>query len=325
VKSYYPFSLLLFLITLSNSAYSETYSIAFGSCINQDLPQPIWSAIEKDNIDGFIFLGDNVYGDDTSGNLIKLRSAYSKQKLQFPSWLSNKDIFTIWDDHDYGENDGGGSYINKKESQDIFLYFWDIPQDDQRHHQEGIYYDKEIVVDGLKVHFIGLDTRYFRSEIKGKKLSYQNNIDEDAGILGMDQWNWLNKTISRDADLVIIMTSIQLLATNHRFEKWSLFPNDRKKMLDLINNLDATTIVISGDRHRAGIYKYGDIFEVTSSSINVPSSRKSSSETDLLLMGDMYTSENYGFILIDGVQKKVSIGLKDIKGNVINKKIVLIK
>tara|TARA_B110000305_G_scaffold53029_1_gene58203 strand:+ start:17814 stop:18791 length:978 start_codon:yes stop_codon:yes gene_type:complete len=325
VKSYYPFSLLLFLITLSNSAYSETYSIAFGSCINQDLPQPIWSAIEKDNIDGFIFLGDNVYGDDTSGNLIKLRSAYSKQKLQFPSWLSNKDIFTIWDDHDYGENDGGGSYINKKESQDIFLYFWDIPQDDQRNHQEGIYYDKEIVVDGLKVHFIGLDTRYFRSEIKGKKLSYQNNIDEDAGILGMDQWNWLNKTISRDADLVIIMTSIQLLATNHRFEKWSLFPNDRKKMLDLINNLDATTIVISGDRHRAGIYKYGDIFEVTSSSINVPSSRKSSSETDLLLMGDMYTSENYGFILIDGVQKKVSIGLKDIKGNVINKKIVLIK
>jgi|TARA_B110000259_G_scaffold48878_1_gene57060 alkaline phosphatase D len=325
VKSYYPFSLLLFLITLSNSAYSETYSIAFGSCINQDLPQPIWSAIEKDNIDGFIFLGDNVYGDDTSGNLIKLRSAYSKQKLQFPSWLSNKDIFTIWDDHDYGENDGGGSYINKKESQDIFLDFWDIPQNDQRNHQEGIYYDKEIVVDGLKVHFIGLDTRYFRSEIKGKKLSYQNNIDEDAGILGMDQWNWLNKTISRDADLVIIMTSIQLLATNHRFEKWSLFPNDRKKMLDLINNLDATTIVISGDRHRAGIYKYGDIFEVTSSSINVPSSRKSSSETDLLLMGDMYTSENYGFILIDGVQKKVSIGLKDIKGNVINKKIVLIK
>ncbi len=325
MKSYYPFSLLLFLITLSNSAYSETYSIAFGSCINQDLPQPIWSAIEKDNIDGFIFLGDNVYGDDTSGNLIKLRSAYSKQKLQFPSWLSNKDIFTIWDDHDYGENDGGGSYINKKESQDIFLDFWDIPQNDQRNHQEGIYYDKEIVVDGLKVHFIGLDTRYFRSEIKGKKLSYQNNIDEDAGILGMDQWNWLNKTISRDADLVIIMTSIQLLATNHRFEKWSLFPNDRKKMLDLINNLDATTIVISGDRHRAGIYKYGDIFEVTSSSINVPSSRKSSSETDLLLMGDMYTSENYGFILIDGVQKKVSIGLKDIKGNVINKKIVLIK
>lgn len=325
MKSYYPFSLLLFLITLSNSAYSETYSIAFGSCINQDLPQPIWSAIEKDNIDGFIFLGDNVYGDDTSGNLIKLRSAYSKQKLQFPSWLSKKDIFTIWDDHDYGENDGGGSYINKKESQDIFLDFWDIPQNDQRNHQEGIYYDKEIVVDGLKVHFIGLDTRYFRSEIKGKKLSYQNNIDEDAGILGMDQWNWLNKTISRDADLVIIMTSIQLLATNHRFEKWSLFPNDRKKMLDLINNLDATTIVISGDRHRAGIYKYGDIFEVTSSSINVPSSRKSSSETDLLLMGDMYTSENYGFILIDGVQKKVSIGLKDIKGNVINKKIVLIK
>ena len=326
MKSYYRPALFLLLISISNAVYSDPFKIAFGSCLDQDLPQPIWSTIQKDEVNAFIFLGDNVYGDDnSSGELNILQKAYSKQKLKLPSWLSEKDIYSIWDDHDYGENDGGNSYKGKKESQELFLNFWGIPNDDQRYTQEGIYFDHEFIADGVRVHLIGLDTRYFRSELDGGFRSYKVNDNDQATILGTNQWSWLNKTIKKDADLIILMTSIQLLATNHAYEKWSLFPSERKKMLKLIDGLDTTTIVLSGDRHRAGIYKYNDIYEITASALNRPSSRKSSKETDPLLLHEMYVKENYGLMLIDGGSRKVKFSLKDIEGNIINTKTIDIK
>ena len=326
MKSYYRPALFLLLISISNAVYSDPFKIAFGSCLDQDLPQPIWSTIQKDEVNAFIFLGDNVYGDDnSSGELNILQKAYSKQKLKLPSWLSEKDIYSIWDDHDYGENDGGNSYKGKKESQELFLNFWGIPNDDQRYTQEGVYFDHEFMADGVRVHLIGLDTRYFRSELDGGFRSYKVNDNDRATILGTNQWSWLNKIIKKDADLIILMTSIQLLATNHAYEKWSLFPSERKKMLKLIDGLDTTTIVLSGDRHRAGIYKYNDIYEITASALNRPSSRKSSKETDPLLLHEMYVKENYGLMSIDGGSKKVKFSLKDIEGNIINTKTVEIK
>ena len=326
MKSYYRPALFLLLISISNAVYSDPFKIAFGSCLDQDLPQPIWSTIQKDEVNAFIFLGDNVYGDDnSSGELNILQKAYSKQKLKLPSWLSEKDIYSIWDDHDYGENDGGNSYKGKKESQELFLNFWGIPNDDQRYTQEGIYFDHEFIADGVRVHLIGLDTRYFRSELDGGFRSYKVNDNDQATILGTNQWSWLNKTIKKDADLIILMTSIQLLATNHAYEKWSLFPSERKKMLKLIDGLDTTTIILSGDRHRAGIYKYNNIYEITASALNRPSSRKSSKETDPLLLHEMYVKENYGLMLIDGGSKKVKFSLKDIEGNIINTKTIDIK
>ena len=326
MKSYYRPALFLLLISISNAVYSDPFKIAFGSCLDQDLPQPIWSTIQKDEVNAFIFLGDNVYGDDnSSGELNILQKAYSKQKLKLPSWLSEKDIYSIWDDHDYGENDGGNSYKGKKESQELFLNFWGIPNGDQRHTQEGVYFDHEFMADGVRVHLIGLDTRYFRSELDGGFRSYKVNDNNQATILGTNQWSWLNKTIKKDADLIILMTSIQLLATNHAYEKWSLFPSERKKMLKLIDSLDTTTIVLSGDRHRAGIYKYNDIYEITASALNRPSSRKSSKETDPLLLHEMYVKENYGLMLIDGGSRKVKFSLKNIEGNIINTKTIEIK
>ena len=326
MKSYYRPALFLLLISISNTVYSDPFKIAFGSCLDQDLPQPIWSTIQKDEVNAFIFLGDNVYGDDnSSGELNILQKAYSKQKLKLPSWLSEKDIYSIWDDHDYGENDGGNSYKGKKESQELFLNFWGIPNGDQRHTQEGVYFDHEFMADGVRVHLIGLDTRYFRSELDGGFRSYKVNDNNQATILGTNQWSWLNKTIKKDADLIILMTSIHLLATNHAYEKWSLFPSERKKMLKLIDGLDTTTIVLSGDRHRAGIYKYNDIYEITASALNRPSSRKSSKETDPLLLHEMYVKENYGLMLIDGGSRKVKFSLKNIEGNIINTKTIEIK
>ena len=62
--------------------YLEAYKYGLGSCLDQDLEQPIWAAIEKQNIDGFIFLGDNVYGDHRSGELGTSLKKHTKNKKQ---------------------------------------------------------------------------------------------------------------------------------------------------------------------------------------------------------------------------------------------------
>ena len=63
MKNYSITYICFVALTISNFITAGTYKIAFGSCLDQDYPQPIWQSIKNENINSFIFLGDNVYGD----------------------------------------------------------------------------------------------------------------------------------------------------------------------------------------------------------------------------------------------------------------------
>ena len=296
-------ALFLFFITCSLHS-QETYKIALGSCLHQDHPAPIWDAVNDNNIDSFFFLGDNIYGDVPSGLPWKLKRSYDKQKKVLPSWLMSKQIHVIWDDHDYGKNDGGGSYHFKEYAQDLYIDFWDIPDNDPRANREGIYYQQLQNINGLRVLFVGLDTRYFRSNIEEKDDVYLPNLEPDATFLGNVQWEWLTDTLKQEHDLLIMASSIQVLATEHRFEKWSNIPSERNKLLTLLESLDSRVIVVSGDRHRAGLYQYNDITEITASSLNRPTF---SEETDSLLLGKTYTENNFGLLSIEKDNVEISV------------------
>lgn len=308
-------------LTTSNFIIAETFKIAFGSCLHQNLPQPIWNSIKKENINSFIFLGDNIYGDMPSGKLTKMKKAYIQQKKIMPDWLYEKDINMIWDDHDYGMDNGGSSYPLKEQAKEMYLNFWDIPNNDARRSRDGIYTSKIVNIDGFKLNIIMLDTRYFRSALDrstGSAPYYKKNLDPNSTILGKKQWNWLEMIINQESDLIILATSIQLLATSHRFEKWSNFPHEHKKMKELLKNLDTPSLIISGDRHQGAIYKEDNLIEVTSSSLNKPLSKSKfigrPKENDNAMIGEMYRGENFGLITIDTKNKKYVIELKDING-----------
>ena len=288
--------------------------IGLGSCLDQDYPQPIWQSIKKEDLNYFIFLGDNVYGDTRYGSLRKMKSAYDKQKKVLPDFLNDISIFSIWDDHDFGINDGGADYRFKRRAQELYLDFWEITKDDDRSNREGIYFSKNEIFFDKKFKFIFLDTRFFRSKLKGKKSNYIENIEPDATILGNAQWAWLENELKSDFDFLFVFSSIQIIAKDHRFEKWSNFPNERAKLFELLEQFNDKTILFSGDRHRAGIYRKNGIIEVTSSSMNKPGS--SFSETDSYLIGKTYPQENYGVLEI--LENTIHIKIKDIKGNTLN-------
>ena len=302
------------LISSANIIYAESIKIGLGSCLDQDYPQPIWQSIKKEDLNYFIFLGDNVYGDTRYGSLRKMKSAYDKQKKVLPDFLNDISIFSIWDDHDFGINDGGADYRFKRRAQELYLDFWEITKDDDRSNREGIYFSKNEIFFDKKFKFIFLDTRFFRSKLKGKKSNYIENIESDATILGNAQWTWLENELKSDFDFLFIFSSIQIIAKDHRFEKWSNFPNERAKLFELLEQFNDKTILFSGDRHRAGIYRKNGIIEVTSSSMNKPGS--SFSETDSYLIGKTYPQENYGVLEI--LENTIHIKIKDIKGNTLN-------
>tara|TARA_B100001769_G_C22091880_1_gene588902 strand:+ start:432 stop:1394 length:963 start_codon:yes stop_codon:yes gene_type:complete len=306
---------LFFLSCISfNIVKADSIKFGLGSCLDQDLPQPIWQPIKKEKLNYFIFLGDNVYGDVPSGSLRKMKKAYQKQKLIFPDFLNEINIFSIWDDHDYGLNDGGSKYRNKTRAQKLFLEFWEIPKEDIRHKQKGIYFSEEKIFFNKKFKLIFLDTRYFRSELKGRKGNYTKNKEPNATILGAKQWEWFEGQLNEDFDFLMIFSSIQIIPQDHGFEKWDNFPKERDKILNMIEKYKGRTLLFSGDRHRSGIYKKDGIIEATASSMNKPGS--SFSETDTFLIGETYPQANFSILEI--FQNSINIKIKDESGMILN-------
>ena len=307
--------------------FSGELVIGFGSCLDQDLPQPIWKDIKSQNPELFIMLGDNVYGD-THGNIQNLERAYQKQARAFKKAGLDFPFLAIWDDHDYGKNDGGVEHSLKDESQKLFLKFWDIPEGDIRHRNQGLYFEEFIHSKKGTVQILMLDTRYFRSPLKRtpihKKRSlgrYMPDYDPAKTMLGKAQWKWLEVALKREADLRILGTSIQLLAEGHGWERWGNLPLERQRLLNLLaQNSNSNLIVISGDRHLGGIYslrtKEGiEFLEITSSSMNLPG--RSTNEPGPLRIGKMYAGENFGIIRIDFQRRKADIELHGLNEGVV--------
>ena len=94
----------------------------------------------------------------------------------------------------------------------------------------------------------------------------------------------------------------------------------------MLNLSKTPVLVISGDRHQGAIYKDKNFYEITSSSLNKTISKISRlgrpKETDPLMMGDMFSGENYGLISIDLDNKSYKIELKDIDGKVVRSQLV---
>lgn len=254
--------------------------IAFGSCLKQENSLSIFDSILKTNPDLFVFGGDNVYADTT--NEIELKKSYETLGLsnEYKSFSNIVPVAAIWDDHDYGVNDGGSSHPTKEMSQRVFLDFFNEPADSKRRKTPGIYTSYQFGPPSKKINMILLDTRYFRSKLERKtgqdgKKHYVINRDENATILGSDQWAWLEKELERPAKITIIVSSIQVISDKHRFEKWGNFPNEREKLFELIskNSRASKVVIVSGDRHFSELSMLpltgkGNVFEITSSGMN---------------------------------------------------------
>ena len=320
--------LFLYLISVNLYSTQEILTLGFGSCLHQDRSMAILKTIEKKELDLFMFIGDNVYGDQKDGELDKLIRTYKQQYNNLENFLKNVSTEFIWDDHDFGLNDGGSDYRYKDRAKELFLETWKIPSQDPRRLRDGLYFDKMIEKNGLKVHLIFLDNRTFKSEWKltdefnkeGKER-YVKDFDPDKTLLGKKQWQWLKDKLNEDSNIKIILSSLQILSLGHGWESWDKLPLERERLFNLIDESNVSNLFIfSGDRHRGGFYSFktddnNDIYEFTSSSLNLPIPFNTE-EKGPLRIGSTYRKANFGVVRI--FKDKVVMELTSNKGKVVN-------
>jgi alkaline phosphatase D len=251
--------------------------IAFGSCNKHTSSQKMWQYVIQNNPDLWIWLGDIIYGDTEDMNVLAEKYNIQKSFPEYQALLKQCPVIGIWDDHDFGVNDGGKEYLMKMESKKVLLDFLDVPVDAAvRKRDEGAYQSYLIGPPGKQVKVILLDARYFRDQlIEDAAADRRYTINPTGDILGEAQWLWLEKELLEStAQVHIIGSGIQIIPEEHGWEKWANFPIARKRFFDLlIKTKPKNPLLISGDRHIAELSKYQPegltypVYEMTSSGL----------------------------------------------------------
>jgi alkaline phosphatase D len=302
--------------------------IAFGSCADQDDPQPIWDAVRAWRPELFLFLGDNVYGDVRGGAMLELRAAYARAAT-IPGMAQLRretPHLAVWDDHDYGRNDAGAEFAWKQRAKDLFLEFWDAPADDPRRGREGIFHARSFGPPGRRVQVILLDTRWFRSPLRrtdqrgaAGRERYLPDDDPAKTMLGDAQWQWLEAQLRQPAELRLVVSSIQVLAEGHGWERWGNLPRERQRLYDLIGRTRAAgTLFLSGDRHLGAFYRESEgtpwpLHEATSSGLT---KSYRSTEAGPNRLGAIFGEPNFGTLDIDWDARSVALALRAVDGGV---------
>ena len=268
-----------------------------------------------------VFMGDNLYfkhsdlNQDTTLDTLKI---YYDRLAKTPGLQilreSSTDVLAIWDDHDYGTNDSDTTFPLKNLAQSQFLNFWyDTPTDVEL--SPGIYRSVFYAIEDKTMQVILLDTRFFRTpwkrDLRVEESSYGAILPtSESGVtmLGDKQWTWLEDRFQQQADLNILVSSIQVLPVDHDSERWGGMPGERDRLLQLVSNASAYTIILSGDRHLAEASKLPrseytdlkyDLYEFTSSPMTSGSGHGRKEINRYRALKNNVRVNNFGLLTID--------------------------
>lgn len=317
--------------------------IAYGSCAEGAVPQPVWDAVLAADPDLFIFLGDNIYGDTRDPAVLAAKYAQLEAQPGFRKLRERAPVLATWDDHDYGEDDSGVEYPMKETSRRMFCDFWGEPADSPRRTRDGIYDAVEFSAGGRRLQVLLPDLRFNRTPIRALDLGgktyddwaaeleragrtvpgpYERNPDLQATMLGARQWQWLEAQLARPADLRILASSLQVVADFPGWEAWINYAEDHQRLLQAIRARRADGLFcISGDTHyaEASVLRTNapyPLWDFTSSGLTEtwpvlpPNARR---------VGESFREPNFGLLQLDWSDPaavRVTAQVRDVTGAV---------
>ena len=240
------------------------------SCTDDHVPAAtqMWTSYLNQFVDVNFMIGDNVYADRLDDGSVKTadpdqlwqRYIQTWDRLYFYHSANLSPTYYLWDDHDYGKNDGGSDYKYKEESRDIFWTFH--PAGDL----EGSYEKTVGAGSHLKAFdqdFIFIDGRYFR---KGKSGSRWGKEQTDLV---------LKKVKSSTAKLIWLIQGDQFFGAYHPFESYEKdHLRDFNRLMNKLKRTGKKVVFVSGDRHLTEIMKIEKevlgykTYEITSSGMH---------------------------------------------------------
>ncbi|OMJ69723.1 hypothetical protein SteCoe_32488 [Stentor coeruleus] len=262
------FLYLILVIEISSglkvTEHGKISRIAFGSCANQfGITNPdIFYSIINWKPDIYVWLGDIVYADRFSlpmafspTNEKIWRSKYNsfKTSIEYQALINSTMITGVYDDHDYGINDGDKNFIYKEIGKKLVLEFLD---DGSIRDHGGVYHS--FTFEDLKL--ILLDIRWFRD----------SKLDKEGDSLGEEQWVWLEKELQTGERVKIIGNGLQVntFDRNSPAEKWH--EKSRLRLWGLLDKYPGV-LLLTGDVHYGELLRIPCskhiVYEITSSGL----------------------------------------------------------
>ena len=201
-----------------------------------------------------IWLGDNWYtreADFSSPWGLEYRAAHDRATPVLQPFMASMPQYAIWDDHDYGPNDGNKSYIFKEQSRAIFSKYTLNPSYGEN--GKGIYTQFSY----SDVDFFLMDDRYFRADDKLPD-SIDGDWNKNKTFYGPEQFEWLtNALLKSRATFKIIVTGSQVLNPNNRFECLQHYPYEFNQLMRFISDQKIQGLLfLTGDRHHSEIIRF---------------------------------------------------------------------
>ncbi len=261
-------------------------NFALISCMADDfrfdeIIDPMWDKLYKQNADFLILTGDLVYVDDKQFVERQKATKYDVwqryvdcfKRIPLYHWYYLKPVFATWDDHDFGTNDGDRNFIAKEISLEIFSAAFlgsDIYGSDGKlvwsNELEGTY--SQFVAYNQK--FVFMDNRSFRQPNADSKA-------ESYGHWGYKQHKWLIDSLKKNSSPSWVFNGnqffngankdfIESLSRNHQAEY--------KILMSELKSLSAPVVFGSGDVHLSEIMRIPsnilgyETYEFTSSSMH---------------------------------------------------------
>ncbi|MBL0355998.1 MAG: alkaline phosphatase family protein [Chitinophagaceae bacterium] len=212
-----------------------------------------------------VWLGDNWYTREVDYSTrwgLNYRASHDRSTSVLQKFMASMPQYSIWDDHDYGPNDQGKSYILKDESRRIFMNYSCNPSYGQK--GEGIY----SVISFADVDIFLTDDRYFRSE-DDMADSANGQPNPEKTYFGRMQMDWLkNALLYSNATFKVIATGGQILNPYSSFECMKYYSAEYNELMNfLATDKIKGVLFFTGDRHhsevirqeRTGLYPLYDV------------------------------------------------------------------
>ena len=281
----------------------------------------IFESMAKTGAAFHVWMGDNWYTrevDFGSAWGLNYRVSHDRAQKILQPFMASMPQYAIWDDHDYGPNDEGKSFIFKEESRNIFKNYMLNPSYGED--GKGIY----TKISYSDVDMFLTDDRYFRSEdempdsVNGMPL-------KDKHFFGPTQMEWLkNALIFSNATFKIIVVGSQVLNPLGNAENMQRYPFEYNELLNFIQAQKINGVVFfSGDRHHSEVIKveqpgFYSLYDVTISSYTAGISKASGIEKNNIyrVNNTLVEENNFGKISVSGTKENriMTVDFLGVKG-----------
>lgn len=276
----------------------------------------ILDALYDKDPDAMVWLGDNLYYREPDWNTrtgMIYRNTHTRSFPGLQPFLASVHQYATWDDHDYGPDNGDGSWREKTTALEAFDLFWGNPSLGPPE-LGGI----GTTFQWGDVEFFLLDNRWFRSS--------EHRVSDHRQLFGEHQLRWLIDALTYSrATFKVIVSGGQLLNPVADWDAYATYPEERSRFLQLLRENDVWGVVLlTGDVHytvlskleRRGTYP---LWEITTSPLTAGPAELEPASYDNYLAepGTLFVQRNFATLDFSGprADRVMQVTVWDVNGN----------